>query len=79
MFGVGGYICVSVYVHVCLCVCIYVYVYMYICMCMGICMCVWAWLVPCSGVSDVDFDEVNAGWVLVIQMTRFLLTNDIFD
>ena len=34
---------------------------------------------PCSAVSVVDFGEVNAGWVLVILMTRFLLTNNIFD
>ena len=33
----------------------------------------------CSGVSFVDFGQVNAGWVLVILMTIFLLTNDIFD
>ena len=38
-----------------------------------------AWLVPCSGVSVVDFEQVNAGWVLVILMTRFLLTNDFFN
>ena len=38
----------------------------------------WAWLVPCSGVSVVDFGQVNAGWVLVVLLTRFLLTNNIF-
>ena len=27
----------------------------------------------------VHFGQVNAGWVLAILMTRFLLTNDIFD
>ena len=31
------------------------------------------------GFSDVDFVQVNAGWVLGILMTRFLLTNGIFD
>ena len=39
----------------------------------------WAWLAPCSGVFVVEFEQVNAGWVLVILMTRFLLTNNIFD
>ena len=27
------------------------------------------WLVPCSGVSVVDFGQINAGWVLVTLMT----------
>ena len=36
-------------------------------------------MAPCSGVSVVDFGQVNAGWVLVILMTKFLLTNNIFD
>ena len=36
-------------------------------------------LARCSGVSVVYFRQVNAGWVLVFLMTRFLLTNDIFD
>ena len=40
---------------------------------------VWAWLAPCSGVTDTDFGQVNVCWVLVILMTRFLLTNDIFE
>ena len=39
----------------------------------------WAWLAPFSSVSVVDFGQVNVGWVLVILMTKFLLTNDIFD
>ena len=39
----------------------------------------WAWLAPCSGDSVVYFGQVNADWVLVILMTRFLLTKDIFD
>ena len=36
-------------------------------------------LVSCSSVSVVDFEQVNPGWVLVIVMTRFLLTNDFFN
>ena len=36
-------------------------------------------LVPCYGVSVVDFGQVNGGWVFVILMTRFVLSNDIFD
>ena len=36
----------------------------------------WAWLVSCSGVFVVDFEQVNTGWVLVILMTRFVLTKD---
>ena len=39
----------------------------------------WAWLELCSGVFVVEFGQANAGWVLVILMTRFLLTNNIFD
>ena len=39
----------------------------------------WVWLEPCFGVCVVDFGQVNAGWVIEILMTRFLLTNDIFD
>ena len=39
----------------------------------------WAWLEPSSGVSVADFGHVNACWTLVILMTRFLLTNDLFD
>ena len=39
----------------------------------------WAWLASCSGVFSADFGQVNAGCVLVILMTRFLLTNDLFD
>ena len=38
-----------------------------------------AWLAPCSGVTVADFGQLNACWVVVILMTRFLLTNDIFD
>ena len=39
----------------------------------------WAWLVPCAGVSVFDFGQGNSGWALVILITKFLLTNDIFD
>ena len=39
----------------------------------------WAWLAPSSDVSVVDFEQVSAGWVLVLLMTRFRLTNHIFD
>ena len=30
-------------------------------------------------ISVIDFGQVNAGWILVILMRRFLLTKDIFD
>ena len=33
----------------------------------------------CSGVTVVDFGQLNICWVLVMLMARFLLTNDIFD
>ena len=39
----------------------------------------WACLAPCSGVSVVNFEQVNAGWVLVILMRKFILINNIFD
>ena len=42
------------------------------------CQC-WACFAFCSTVSVVDFKQVYAGWVLVILMTGFLLTNNIFD
>ena len=45
----------------------------------GVCSRVWTWLAPCSGVTVVDFGQLNACWVLVMLMARFLLTNDIFD
>ena len=32
-----------------------------------------------SGVSVVNFGQVNTSCVFVILMTRFLLNNDIFD
>ena len=88
------YVCMCMYIYMCVCVCvcvcvgmyIYVYVYMYIYIYIYIWILViclycrlWAWFVPGSGVFVVDFKQVNAGYVLVILMTRFLLTNDIFD
>ena len=89
------HVCVCVYVCVCVCIYIYIYyVYIYVCVCICICVYIyifveilviclycrlWAWLAPCSGVSLVSFGQVDAGWVLVILMTRFLLANDIFD
>ena len=48
-------------------------------LCWCLCCWLWAWLAPCSGVSVVDFVQVNAGWVLVILMARFVLTNNTFD
>ena len=36
-------------------------------------------MAPSSGVSVVDFEQVSAGWVLVLLMTTFRLTNHIFD
>ena len=48
---------------------IYIYVYIYIYIYIII------WCVCCA----VDFGQVNAAWVLVFLMTRFLLTNDISD
>ena len=47
------------------------------------CLCLYCWLwarlVPCSAVSVVEFGQVNAGWVIVILMTKSLLTSKIFD
>ena len=78
--------CMCVYICVCVCVCVYIYIYIYICMyvylwILVICLhCrLWVWFVPCSGVSVVELGQVIAGWVLVILMTRFLLTNDFFN
>ena len=45
----------------------------------GVCSRVWVWLEPCSGVTVADFGQLNACWVLVMLMARFLLTRDIFD
>ena len=59
--------CMYVHIHVCIDI-------SYLSFCW-----LWAWLAPCSGVSVVNFGQVNAGWVLVILMIRFLLTNNIFD
>ena len=78
------YVCVYVCIYVCLCMCVYIYVYVYVCIyiwILVICLYfrLWALLVPCSGVSVVDFDQINSGWVLVILMTRFLLTNNFFN
>ena len=39
----------------------------------------WACLAPFCSVSVVDAEQANGGWVLVILMTRPLLTNNIFD
>ena len=83
-------ICMCVYICLYMCVCKCVCVYIYGCVCVYIYIYIWilviclyfrlrAWLVPCSGVSVVDFEQVNAGFVLVILMTRFLLTNDFFN
>ena len=50
-------------------------IYMYVYMCIVGFGRGWPWLGPCSGVSVTDFGQVNTGWVLVILMIRFLLTN----
>ena len=64
------YIYVYVYIHV------YVYIYRERLVFCLYCQ-LWVWLAPCPGAFVVDFVQVNAGWVLVILMTKFLLTNDI--
>ena len=49
---------------------------------LALCWClycqVWVWLVPCSSVYVVGSGQVNADWVLVILITRVLLTNNVF-
>ena len=77
---------VYVYVYVCvyMCVCVSVYVYVdapisYLILVIYLYFWLLAWVVSCSSVSVVDFEQVNAGWVLVILMARFLLTNDFFN
>ena len=60
-------------------VCIFFSIYIYIDINIYIYALGVAWLVPYSSVSVADFGQVNACWVLVILMTRFLLTNNIFD
>ena len=77
------YVCIYVYVYVYI---LYIYVYVYIHVYVYIyrerlvfclyCQ-LWVLLAPCPGVYVVDFVQVNTGWVLVILMTKFLLTNDI--
>ena len=68
-----------VYVCVCIYICMYICIYIRILVVCLYCR-LWACLVPCSGVFIVDFEQVNTGWECwVILMTRFLLTNDIFD
>ena len=75
-------LCMCLYMYICMCVyvcmCIYIYIYVEIVVICLYCR-VWTWLAPCSGIPVTDFGQVNACWVLVISMTRFLLTNDIFD
>ena len=65
------YVCVCVYMYICN---IYVWILVICLHCQ-----IWAWLAPWSGVTVADFGQLNACWVLVMLMTRFLLTNDIFD
>ena len=68
--------CMCVCIYICICVWIYIYISILV---IRLYVRLWAWLVPCSGVSVVDFEQVNAGWVLVVLITRFLLTNDSFN
>ena len=75
--------CVCVYVYICMCVfvCICIYV-IYMCRYQLFVFivgfgrgCYLVLVLPCFA----DFGQLNACWVLVMLMARFLLTKDVFD
>ena len=86
-------VCVCICIYVCVCVCIYMYIYIYIYIYVYIYIYIYicidtSYLSLFSGLGVVGtmfwcyccyFGQVNSCWVLVILMTRFLLTNGIFD
>ena len=73
-------VCMCVCIYICMCVCVHMYIYNIYVQILVICIhCqVWAWLALCFPVTLADFAQLNACWVLVMLMARFLLTNDIF-
>ena len=76
-------ICIYMCMCMCMCVCMYAHNYVHTQFIWILVTCLYcrprAWFVPCLGVCVVNFEQVNAGSVLVILMTRFFLTDNIFD